>query len=340
MNENSQERQGFPIGFNWLEYLSLNPDIQHMTRVEAEKHWLEKGQFENRIYHMKNKIRVSDNSTEKHHGNLVYSAIIGDYEESKRPNIELDRDTPFVMLRDSHGNSSPEHDNRHKSRHIKTQGYKNFVQKNTMWIDGSFILNCQPSEFLKEIDFEDYDIAVLKHRVRNNALEEAEQILKNETDYVIRGKIERQIDYYRKVGYKFDNGLAETGILIRKNNNAVNEFCDLWWSQICQHTLRDQLSFNFCLWAMEKIGDRPLKVFYIDKSYWRRPIVSVVEEECPKELPKDFHYLEYEKLNADIARDNLSREEIEKHWIKWGQREGREYSLEDAKNRAFIYIPH
>ena len=98
MNENSQERQGFPVGFNWLEYLSLNPDIQHMTRVQAEKHWLEKGQFENRVYHMKNKIRVSDNSTEKHHGNLVYSAIIGDYEESKRPNIELDKDTPLLCL--------------------------------------------------------------------------------------------------------------------------------------------------------------------------------------------------------------------------------------------------
>ena len=90
---------------------------------------------------------------------------------------------------------------------------------------------------------------------------------------------------------------------------------------------------------MEKRGE-PLKVKYIDKSYWRRPVVSVIEEECPKELPKDFHYLEYEKLNADIARDNLSREEIEKHWIKWGQREGREYGLEDAKNRHFIYIPH
>ncbi len=339
MKKTPQKETSTPVGFHWLEYLSLNPDIQHLDRFQAVKHWIEKGQFENRIYHMKNKIRVSDASTNKHHSTLVYSAIIGNYEEPKRPNIKLNNNTPFVLLNDTYGDGIPAHDNRHKARHVKILGYKNFLQKNTIWIDGSFILNCNPNHLLKEIDFEDYDIAVPKHRIRNNALEEAEQILRNETDYVTRGKIERQIDIYKKRGYKFDNGLAETGILVRKNTNPVNEFCDLWWKQICDHSLRDQLSFNYCLWVMEKQG-KPLKVKYIDKSYWRRPIVSVIEEECPKELPKDFHYLEYEKLNADIARDNLSREEIEKHWIKWGQREGREYSLEDAKNRHFIYIPH
>ena len=100
---------------------------------------------------MKNRIRVSDTSTDKRHSSLAYSAIIGDYEKPKRPNIELDASTPFVILRDTHGDNSPEHDNRHKARHVKTLGYKNFVQKNTMWIDGSFILNCQPNDFLKKL---------------------------------------------------------------------------------------------------------------------------------------------------------------------------------------------
>ena len=111
------------------------------------------------------------------------------------------------MLRDSHGNASPEHDNRYKFDTLKSR--VKIVQKNVKWTAVLFWIANQ--EFLKEIDFEDYDIAVLKHRVRNNALEEAEQILKRDW---LRNSVQNwtPTDYYRKAGYKFDNGLAETGI--------------------------------------------------------------------------------------------------------------------------------
>lgn len=267
---------------------------------------------------------------------MLYSAIVGNYEEPKTPRGTQNKGVSYLRLSDVCTPDLP-HDAfpRAKSRYIKVKGYQNFKQGTTMWVDGSFVVNCDPLKFLSDIGFDDCDIAVLKHRDRDNSLDEANVILKKDLDPVVRQGIEEQISFYKKEGYGFDNGLAETGILIRKNSKKVDTFSDLWWEQISRFSLRDQISFNYCLWVMEQRGD-PLKVKYIETDAWRSSVGKV----SLTTLPEDFHWLEYESLNADIKRSKLNKGQLEAHWLKWGAAEGREYSTEDSKNRSFIYIPH
>lgn len=266
---------------------------------------------------------------------ILYSAIIGNYEEPKVPQVTLSENVSYISLSNVYSSDLP-HDAfpRAKARYVKVKGYQDFKQRVAMWVDGSFIINCDPLKFLSDIEFDDCDIAVLKHRDRNNSLDEANVILEKDLDPVVRQGIEEQISFYKKEGYGFDNGLAETGILIRKNSKKVDTFSDLWWEQISHFSLRDQISFNYCLWVMERRGE-PLKVKYIEPDAWRGNA-----ERSNDSLPEDFHWLEYERLNADVKRSKLTKKELEYHWLKWGAAEGREYSVEDSKNRSFIYIPH
>jgi len=39
---------------------------------------------------------------------------------------------------------------------------------------------------------------------------------------------------------------------IVKTTNAVKELQLMWWEQITKFSSRDQISFPFCLWRMEK----------------------------------------------------------------------------------------
>ena len=46
-------------------------------------------------------------------------------------------------------------------------------------------------------------------------------------------------------GYKKNQGLAMTGIIIRKHTERIKRLNEKWWAEVCRGSKRDQLSFNY-----------------------------------------------------------------------------------------------
>lgn len=58
----------------------------------------------------------------------------------------------------------------------------------------------------------------------------------------------KQIKQYRKEGFPKNFGLYACGIMIRKNTSEIINFMELWYSEICKYSHRDQISFPYILW--------------------------------------------------------------------------------------------
>ncbi len=61
--------------------------------------------------------------------------------------------------------------------------------------------------------------------------------------------MQKQIDHYRMEGYPEHHGLISGGVLLRRHNDSdVIRTMERWWSELCNGSKRDQLSFNYAAW--------------------------------------------------------------------------------------------
>lgn len=183
---------------------------------------------------------------------VVYTAIFGNYDTPLQPNVITD-DWEYILYTDNEKADTgiwkrivvkPNYP-RLYARFIKLN-YPQFKLKNydiLFWIDANVVINCDLNEFTKKHQSE---FMVLKHPHRDSILKEAHACKKYKKDSSI--KIDLQIEKYKNEGYKFDNGLVATTIMLRRNTKAVQEFCMKWWDELSHGSIRDQLSFNYVLW--------------------------------------------------------------------------------------------
>jgi len=115
----------------------------------------------------------------------------------------------------------------------------------SIWVDANIRPAADP-ETLVAGYLKGHDIVSFHHPARTCAYHEAAICTKNQTDPV--EVIERQIESYRSQGYPEDNGLAAAGVLIRRNTERVKEFNELWWHEVANSSVRDQISFNYAIW--------------------------------------------------------------------------------------------
>jgi hypothetical protein len=54
------------------------------------------------------------------------------------------------------------------------------------------------------------------------------------------------LDYYSR-GFPKDWGLCECGFILRRHTPEVKRFNEIWWSEYCKHSSRDQLSMPVAL---------------------------------------------------------------------------------------------
>ncbi|MCA9117586.1 MAG: DUF616 domain-containing protein [Planctomycetaceae bacterium] len=101
------------------------------------------------------------------------------------------------------------------------------------------------------------EIACFRHPRRDCVYDEATLCMLEQKDAI--PVIQRQTAGYRSTGFPAGYGLHETGILLRRNTPEVREFNEVWWQQIDQGSLRDQLSFDFVRWQsglqVKSLGD-------------------------------------------------------------------------------------
>ena len=125
--------------------------------------------------------------------------------------------------------------------------------------------NGRAKELLNEINFFNNDIMCYRHDVRQCIYSESEEVKLQKLDYP--DVVNSQMSKYRMEGFPHNYGLFDSGFTIRKNNEKVNEFNDIWWDEVKNFSARDQLSQVYSSWKTE-VQIKPISVgnsIYINK---------------------------------------------------------------------------
>ena len=202
----------------------------------------------------------------------VYTALFTDdinYTHGTLPEYDMDSSVDFICFTNTPYLKSKtwdvrlietESSGRRQARKCKMLPHKYLPEYDAwIWMDNSCLFKYDPRDLFDHY-MKTSDICLHEHCDRTNIFEEAQVIIdRNLDDEPI---VTEQIDRYKKLGYK-DQGLFETGILMRRNNNDIINFNELWWSEINNNSVRDQISFPYVLWKFDWIKINKIKETFV-----------------------------------------------------------------------------
>lgn len=191
---------------------------------------------------------------------VVYTAVIGNYDEINQPQVVDDR-FDYVLF------SNDIKEQQVGVWQIKPVPYQNPIQTKvarwvkthpeellpeyeaSLWIDSNIVIReARVYDRFVELFKDKVMISTMKHFQRKCAYEEMFEILccgfEREKVVLQWGRL------LRKEGYPKNNGLCETGVFFRTHNERVAEFNRLWWGCIEKYSRRDQFSVNYVLWKL------------------------------------------------------------------------------------------
>jgi hypothetical protein len=182
-----------------------------------------------------------------------YTAIIGGIDDLKDPKIITPgwkyicfTDQPFkskvweiVKVKCEPGNE------RILSKFYKLLPHLFIQDKYTMWVDGSFEINCDLNAFWEKFKA---PLTFMQHPFRNCVYKEIDACIKNRRDdiEILRSQYRR----YRNLGIVPNNGMIASGVILRENCEATNTFCQLWFDELKDRSLRDQVAWGFAHFKM------------------------------------------------------------------------------------------
>jgi hypothetical protein len=137
---------------------------------------------------------------------------------------------------------------RKRARRHKVLAHKLYPDAEaTLWVDGCLT----PKEDIRQL-VEWYlsgcDLCMFEHGERTCVYRELEACLRLQKDSPTR--MRTQIHGYRRAGYPYNNGLAETTAVLRRHTPQIELFNETWWEEISKGSVRDQLSVNFVCWKL------------------------------------------------------------------------------------------
>lgn len=185
----------------------------------------------------------------------IYTALIGGYDSIKQPRV-VDERFDYYLFTDEVKESRVgiweirhvEYDNPDKTRiarWVKTHPHLLLPQyKATLWIDANLeILSPYIYDRCVALNENDTQLASVKHPQRDCIYDEAYWVYGLDTEQ----NIFNWCHYLRSINYPRRNGLYETNVLFRKNDEFVIKVNEDWWNAISQYSRRDQLSLNYVL---------------------------------------------------------------------------------------------
>ena len=183
---------------------------------------------------------------------IVYTAIFGNYDVLLPPlhpggaTWKAYADTGFRAPRPWKVSSHRSHlrDQRH-SRYCKINSHILFPDDEiTIWHDGNIQLTRPIQDYVDLL--KDGDFAMLRHSIRSCIYEEAKMC---KAYYKApHERVDAQMRAYREDGFPEEYGLHVAFIVVRRNTPFTTHLNEVWWREVAKHTVRDQLSFNYCLW--------------------------------------------------------------------------------------------
>jgi hypothetical protein len=134
----------------------------------------------------------------------------------------------------------------------------------SLWVDGSITLLAPPEALLDKYGHN--DITMFDSRDYHTIKQEADRIVtigKDKAETVFP-----QYERYLKSGY-VDDRLSTTGAILRHHTKQTEEFNNCWWSELCAHSHRDQLSVDYAAW---KTG---VEIAYFEGNVYHSPEFSL-----------------------------------------------------------------
>ena len=197
---------------------------------------------------------------------VVYTALIGKYDDISTINIEKGYDyfiftdqipenkkTNWTILNiEKNINFSNKLEVLKLQRFYKTHPHIYFENYDlSIYVDTTFEIFGNLDNFLLRILSPNKCIYSLEHPNRNSIYNEFGAVLfiQKETEENIKFIDKR----YKKEGFPKNYGLSENCLIVRKHNdyNCIN-LMNLWYFEIEHYSYRDQLSFNYILWKINK----------------------------------------------------------------------------------------
>jgi hypothetical protein len=192
---------------------------------------------------------------------VVYTASIGTAETPPAPRV-IDAKTRYVCITDrplaltgwermsvgAGGNP------RRTARRVKALSHRLFPTADVaIWIDASFELQVLPHVLVNDMMTTGCVLAGLRHPDRRRITEEAQVV--SEQRMAKADDVARQLSTYQHDKFDTPNApqgvLTTTGLLVRTHTPRVKEFNERWWHEMKAHTLRDQLSIDYCAFKLE-----------------------------------------------------------------------------------------
>ena len=140
---------------------------------------------------------------------------------------------------------------RFSARYYKILSHKTFPKTTiTIWHGGNVQLRTDPTLLLDIMG--DKDIAILRHSERTNVYHEGDICIdwKKDSAQVIRAQMSRY------VAEGFDgNPLSAAFLLVRRNTEQIKKLNEVWYNEVKNGSIRDQLSFDYSCW---KLGIKPV----------------------------------------------------------------------------------
>lgn len=125
----------------------------------------------------------------------------------------------------------------------------------SLWMDANIYLQVSIEELIKKY-LACSDIALFEHFEKRNCIyKEADVCIRHRLDDI--DTIQKQMSVYKHNGYPADNGLFECTVILRRHTKKIEKLNNYWWAEICRHSKRDQLSFNY---TIHNIGIKPAQI--------------------------------------------------------------------------------
>ena len=117
----------------------------------------------------------------------------------------------------------------------------------SIWIDANLQIIGNINYLLSLCDLNRYSFYTRKHTNRTCIYSEGYACVKKYKEtYLLVNEI---LTRYRNENYPVNNGLGETGIIIRKHNDTKCKIlCNTWATELIKYSARDQLSLNYVCW--------------------------------------------------------------------------------------------
>ena len=131
------------------------------------------------------------------------------------------------------------------ARYYKIMFHEHIEDEYSIWVDGTFFINCDLNEWWKQFKA---PFTTIFHPFDRCVYKDIQSCMRAKKGNSMQ--LRDQENFYRQSGVPYNNGLIASGILMRQKSQSTIDFCKLWWSEVKRWTQRDQIAFGYANYKM------------------------------------------------------------------------------------------